>query len=89
MPRTRTAPAPTAVIEPAPLPRTVSGPGRAHRRGLLVRFGVWAAIAAGPLALCASCAAASVPHTASPTTAQPTVRASAVLDPAGFAQMFV
>jgi hypothetical protein len=49
---------------------------------------VWAAIAAGPLALFASCAANTAPG-AAVRTAAPTARATAALDPAGFAQIFV
>jgi len=82
------APAPVAGIESDPAPLSAGGVGRVHRRGLLVRLGVWAAIAAGPVALFASCAASSVPRTAV-QTAQPPARATAAVDPAGFAQMFV
>ncbi|WP_052441084.1 conjugal transfer protein [Streptacidiphilus anmyonensis] len=64
-------------------------PGRAWRQGRLRRVTVWAALAAGPLALFASCASARVPArtpshavaaAAAPTVAQ---------DPSGFAQLFV
>lgn len=87
MPRSP-APAPVRDTEPDPTPPPVAGTGRAHRRGLLVRLGVWAAIAAGPLALFASCTANTAPG-AAVRTAQPTARTTAALDPAGFAQMFV
>ena len=82
---------------PAPPNEADPGPGasqsaahlhQAHRRGRLVRLALWAAIAAGPLALVGSCASAPVPRTSAPT-ARPVASASPAADPAGFAQMFL
>lgn len=61
---------------------------RAHRHGLLVRCAVWAAVAAGPVALLASCASSPSPRPAA--HAAPSVAlAGPGADPAGFAQMFL
>ncbi|MEZ0092499.1 conjugal transfer protein [Streptacidiphilus sp. EB129] len=88
MPRTATDRPPRTVPDGSPATLPPAGLDRAHRRGLLVRLGVWAAIAAGPLALFTSCASAPVPRTAAHTAA-PTAPATVGADPAGFAQMFV
>ncbi|MFD0327060.1 hypothetical protein ACFQZC_00010 [Streptacidiphilus monticola] len=62
---------------------------RVHRRGRAGRVGVWVALACGPLALFASCAAQSAQPVRA-HTAQPPVRASAAAqDPAGYAQLIV
>ncbi|MFI1169185.1 conjugal transfer protein [Streptomyces sp. NPDC020801] len=60
------------------------------RRTRLVRLAVWAAVAAGPLALIASCAhgqSAAAPRLAPVTRADDHTEAAA--DPAGFAELFL
>jgi hypothetical protein len=84
----RTAPPPPALDTDDAASLTATGLARAHRRGRLVRLGVWAAIAAGPLALAASCATSPVPRTAA-HSAQAVPSTAASTDPGGFAQMFL
>lgn len=64
-------------------------PGRVWRHGRLRRIAVWAALAAGPLGLFASCASARVPAPTRAHQAAPAVTAPAAQDPSGFAQLFV
>jgi hypothetical protein len=66
-----------------------TGSGRVWRQGRLRRIGVWAALAAGPLGLFASCASARVPAHSPMRTATAAAAPVAAQDPAGFAQLFV
>jgi hypothetical protein len=83
----------THVLDPAPDPGDdlearppTAGRGGVHRRGLLVRIGVWAAIASGPAALVSSCTASAAPR-AVVRAVQPATPST--VGPAGFAQMFL
>jgi hypothetical protein len=82
-------PAPEAASTPRPLHTPSASLGTlkaAHRRVALARIGVWAALAAGPVALAVVCA---MPRTVA-ATAQPTTTAPAALrnpDPAGVATL--
>ncbi|WP_052442931.1 conjugal transfer protein [Streptacidiphilus neutrinimicus] len=63
--------------------------GRAWRQGRARRAAVWAALAAGPLALFASCASTRVPAHTSTRAAASAAAPVAAQDPSGFAQLFV
>jgi len=83
-------PSPVAARPPRSLHSPSASPGglrAAHRRVSITRIGVWAALAAGPLALAGLCA---VPRTVV-SSAQPKTIASAALrsdDPGGVAALF-
>jgi hypothetical protein len=84
---TQTPPRPAPAAAPTPRPlhtpsASLATLKTAHRRVSLARIGVWAALAAGPVALAVVCA---IPRTIA-ATAQPTTTAPTALcnpDPAG------
>ncbi|WP_052441220.1 conjugal transfer protein [Streptacidiphilus anmyonensis] len=65
------------------------GPDRIYRQARLRRVAVWAALAAGPLALFASCASDRVPAHTAVRSAAASAPPVAIQDPSGFAQLFV
>lgn len=82
----------TTGASPSGTPPTAAGVrlARMHRQVRLGRWGVWAALACGPLALAvASLPSSAAKAAASPAPSSSTVRTPAAADPSGYAELFL